>query len=155
MSHLDVHQFICRDDNYGVLVHDTVTGTTISIDAPHAGAIADNLKKRGWQLTHILTTHHHIDHVEGNLELKDAYGCKIIGPDAEKDRIPGIDQTVKGGDVITLPSASSGSMIALAIPSGRSPIISKMTTCCSPPTTFSPWAVGVCLRAHLSRCTIQ
>ncbi len=102
MSHLDVHQFICRDDNYGVLVHDTVTGTTISIDAPHAGAIADNLKKRGWQLTHILTTHHHIDHVEGNLELKQAYGCRIIGPEAEKNRIPGIDQTVKGGDVIDL-----------------------------------------------------
>ena len=44
MSHLDVHQFICRDDNYGVLVHDTVTGTTISIDAPDARAVADNLK---------------------------------------------------------------------------------------------------------------
>jgi hydroxyacylglutathione hydrolase len=91
MSHLDVHQFICRDDNYGVLVHDTVTGTTISIDAPDASAIADNLKKRGWQLTHILTTHHHIDHVEG-----------IIGPEAEKDKIPGIGKTVKGGDVLDL-----------------------------------------------------
>jgi hydroxyacylglutathione hydrolase len=102
MSHLDVHQFICRDDNYGVLVHDTVTGTTISIDAPSAPAIAAQLKKRGWQLTHVLTTHHHVDHVEGNLELKQAYGCRIIGPEAEKDRIPGIDKTVRGGDVIEL-----------------------------------------------------
>ncbi len=102
MSHLDVHQFICRDDNCGVLVHDTVTGTTISIDAPDARAIADNLKKRGWQLTHILTTHHHIDHVEGNLELKEHFGCRIIGPEAEKDRIPGIGKTVKGGDILDL-----------------------------------------------------
>jgi hydroxyacylglutathione hydrolase len=102
MSHLDVHQFMCRDDNYGVLVHDTVTGTTISIDAPEARAVADNLKKRGWQLTHILTTHHHNDHVEGNLELKEHFGCRIIGPEAEKDKIPGISQTVKGGDVLDL-----------------------------------------------------
>ena len=102
MSHLDVHQFMCRDDNYGVLVHDTVTGTTMAIDAPSASAIVAQLKKRGWQLTHILTTHHHNDHVEGNLELKEAYGCRIIGPLAEKDRIPGIDTTVKGGEVFEL-----------------------------------------------------
>lgn len=98
MAHLDIHQFICRSDNYGILIHDHDSGTTISVDAPDATAIADNLKKRGWQLTHILTTHHHEDHVEGNRELKDAYGCTIIGPELEKDKIPGISKTVKGGD---------------------------------------------------------
>ncbi len=36
------------------------------------------------------------------MELKEAYGCRIIGPEAEKSKIPGIDQTVKGGDVIDL-----------------------------------------------------
>lgn len=102
MANLNIHQFICRSDNYGVLVHDSQTGTTISIDAPDAAAIADNLKKRGWQLTHILTTHHHEDHIAGNLELKEIFGCRIIGPEAEKDRIPGISQTVKGGDVVQL-----------------------------------------------------
>jgi hydroxyacylglutathione hydrolase len=102
MSHLDVHQFPCREDNYGVLVHDTRTGTTMSIDAPDAPAIADNLKKRGWQLTHILTTHHHADHVEGNLELKDVFGCRIIGPAAEADRIPGIGRTVTPGEEFEL-----------------------------------------------------
>ncbi len=98
MSSLSIHQFMCRSDNYGVLVHDHRSGATISIDAPDADAVSRELGKRGWQLTHILTTHHHIDHVEGNLVLKDQYGCKIIGPAAEANRIPGIDQTVKGGD---------------------------------------------------------
>ena len=102
MAHLSVHQFICRDDNYGVLVHDHPTGTTISIDAPDAVAVVTQLKKRGWQLTHILTTHHHSDHVDGNLELKEAYGCQIIGPELEKDRIPGIAKTVGGGDVFNI-----------------------------------------------------
>ena len=102
MAHLTVHQFICRDDNYGVLVHDHPTGTTIAIDAPDAGAIITQLKKRGWQLTHILTTHHHSDHVDGNLELKEAFGCRIIGPELEKDKIPGIGKTVRGGDVFKI-----------------------------------------------------
>jgi hydroxyacylglutathione hydrolase len=102
MSHLEIHQFTCREDNFGVLVHDSRTGTTISIDAPDAKAVTDNLKKRGWQLTHILTTHHHGDHVEGNLELKEVFGCRIIGPAAEKDKIPGISKTVSPGLVFEL-----------------------------------------------------
>jgi hydroxyacylglutathione hydrolase len=102
MANLEIQQFICRDDNYGVLVHDHPTGTTISIDAPDAKAVTDHLKKRGWQLTHILTTHHHYDHVDGNLELKEAFGCRIIGPELEKDRIPGISKTVRGGDVFEI-----------------------------------------------------
>jgi hydroxyacylglutathione hydrolase len=97
MAHLEIQQFICRDDNYGVLLHDHQTGTTISIDAPDAAAVSANLKQRGWQLTHILVTHHHADHVEGNLELREQYGCQIIGPEAEKATIPGIKKTVKGG----------------------------------------------------------
>jgi hydroxyacylglutathione hydrolase len=102
MSHLEIHQFICRDDNYGVLVHDHLTGTTMSIDAPDAAAVVTELKRRGWQLTHILTTHHHEDHIAGNLELKDQFGCHIVGPEAEQVGIPGISKTVKGGDTFEI-----------------------------------------------------
>ena len=98
MSHLEMHQFICRTDNYGLLVHDHKSGATASIDAPEAGEIEKQLKLRGWQLTHILTTHHHLDHVEGNLQLKEQFGCKIIGPKEEADKIPGIKTLVAGGD---------------------------------------------------------
>jgi hydroxyacylglutathione hydrolase len=97
MSHLDMHVFICRQDNYGCLVHDHTSGATASIDTPDAQAIEGELKKRGWQLTHIFTTHHHGDHVEGNLALKEQFACKIVGPESEADRIPGIDMRVKGG----------------------------------------------------------
>jgi hydroxyacylglutathione hydrolase len=98
MSHLEMHQFICREDNFGVLVHDHPSGATAAIDAPDASVIELELKARGWQLTHILTTHHHIDHVEGNLALKQQFGCTIIGPKDEADKIPGIRKTVSGGE---------------------------------------------------------
>jgi hydroxyacylglutathione hydrolase len=99
MAHINMQPFICLQDNYGLILHDTPTGATASIDAPDADAIEAQLKKFGRQLTHIFTTHHHADHVQGNLRLKELFGCKIIGPKAEADKIPGLDQAVSGGDI--------------------------------------------------------
>jgi hydroxyacylglutathione hydrolase len=95
---LEVVQFPCRSDNFGVLIHDPETGQTASIDAPELKPILEVLEQRGWTLNHIFTTHHHPDHVEANLDLKARYNCTITGPALEADRIPGIDKTVKGGD---------------------------------------------------------
>ncbi len=97
MSHLDMRQFICLEDNYGVVVHDSKTGATAAIDAPDAAAIDAHLRKFGRQLTHIFVTHHHADHVQGILELKNAYGCIVIGPKAEAEKIPGLDIAISGG----------------------------------------------------------
>ncbi len=96
---LEVHQFICRSDNFAVLVHAPEAGLTAAIDAPDANAIEAALAEKGWRLTHILTTHHHGDHTAGNEALKAAHGCKIIGPRPEEARIPGIDEAVGDGDV--------------------------------------------------------
>ncbi len=101
MSELVFHLFPCRSDNYGLLLHDPTTGATAAVDAPDAAAVMAELQSRGWQLTHILTTHHHGDHVEGNLALKQRFGCSIIGPAAEAALIPGIDRQVSGGEHFT------------------------------------------------------
>ena len=98
MPKLDLHHFICRQDNYGVLLHDSVTGLTASIDAPEASAIEQELDRKGWKLSHILTTHHHVDHVEGNLALKRKWNARIIGPQGEASQIPGIDLGVADGE---------------------------------------------------------
>lgn len=98
MSELQIHQFPCLNDNYGVLIHDAKAGVTASIDAPDAAAVQSALSEKGWKLTHILTTHHHADHTGGNLALKDATNCQIIGPAGERAKIPGIDKAVGEGD---------------------------------------------------------
>jgi hydroxyacylglutathione hydrolase len=95
---LEIVQFPCRDDNFGVLIHDAKTGQTAAIDAPALQPILDLLAEREWTLTHIFTTHHHIDHVEANIDLKAKFGAEITGPAAEAGKIPGIDRTVSGGD---------------------------------------------------------
>ena len=98
MKPLEIEVFICRSDNFGVLVHDPETGLTATIDAPDAAMIAAAAARRGWEITHVLTTHHHTDHVEGNLALKEQYGCEIIGPINEAVAIPGLDKAVGDGD---------------------------------------------------------
>ena len=95
---LIVEQFPCRSDNYGVLIHDPENGLTASIDAPELDPIVAKLAEKGWKLDRILTTHHHADHVEANLGLKEAFGCTITGPAEEAAQIPGIDAQVRGGD---------------------------------------------------------
>ena len=98
MQPLELDVFSCRTDNYGVLVHDPETGLTASIDAPDAAAVGEAAARRGWTLSHIFTTHHHMDHVEGNLALKEQYDCQIFGPINEAIAIPGLDHAYGDGD---------------------------------------------------------
>jgi hydroxyacylglutathione hydrolase len=89
-------------DNYIYLIHDPVSQDTAAIDPALAQPVLNVLQGKGWQLTYILNTHHHSDHVGGNLQLKQKSGCKIIAAQADWDRIPGIDQGVKEGDGVSI-----------------------------------------------------
>jgi hydroxyacylglutathione hydrolase len=106
-THLQVHQYPTRSDNYGVLVHDPKTGATAAIDAPDAEDLLAALHETGWTLTHILTTHHHHDHTAGNAIVKRMTGCTIIGPALEAATIPAIDVKVAEGDTIDIGSAKA------------------------------------------------
>ena len=99
---LIVDVFAARSDNFGYLVHDTATGRTAAIDAPEAAAIKTALLHRGWSLTDIFITHHHIDHVEAIPELKAEFGARVVGPRGEADKISGLDVLVAGGETVAL-----------------------------------------------------
>jgi len=100
-----VHQFLCLTDNYGVLVHDSRTGATASIDAPEAGPILAALDENGWRLTDLLFTHHHADHIQGAPELKARFpDMKMVGPAKDAARIPGLDTLVGEGDIVRVGS---------------------------------------------------
>lgn len=112
---LEVDLVPCLDDNYCPVVHHSASSTTLVMDTPEAGAISSAILARGWSLTHILNTHHHGDHVGGNIELKRLFPeAKIIGPHEcvfeypgpfppkgfHTESIPGIDLAVAEGDVV-------------------------------------------------------
>ena len=99
--------FLCRFDNYGVLLHDPRSGATAAIDAPEAAPIEAALKETGWTLTDILVTHHHADHTDGIEALKAKYKCRVVAPAAEAAKIPGVDETVREGDTVKVGNLSA------------------------------------------------
>jgi hydroxyacylglutathione hydrolase len=99
--------FPCLQDNYGVLIHDPTTGATAAIDAPEAAAVEAALKGNGWKLTDILVTHHHGDHTGGIEALKQRYGCRVVAPRREAEKIPAVDETVGEGDTVKVGNLSA------------------------------------------------
>jgi hydroxyacylglutathione hydrolase len=114
-----IHQFLCLKDNFGVLVHDPSTRATAAVDAPEAAPILAALAAKEWDLTDILITHHHFDHIQGIAGLKARYpGARVIGPAKEATQIGHLDVAVGDDDdvktgvleakVIEVPGHTSG-----------------------------------------------
>ena len=98
MARLEIRQFTCLSDNFGVLIHDPQTGATASIDVPDAAPVEAELAANGWTLSHIFITHHHADHTQGVAPLKAKTGAKVIAPADSAQRIGGVDETISDGD---------------------------------------------------------
>lgn len=90
----EIVQIPVLSDNYVYLLHDAPSGATAVVDPAEAVPVLHAAEKRGWRISHILNTHHHGDHVGGNLAIKQAHGATILGPAYDRERIPGIDIAV-------------------------------------------------------------
>jgi hydroxyacylglutathione hydrolase len=99
---LDIIAIPARTDNYIYLLHDEFTGQTAVVDPADAEPVMRVLLEKGWSLDYIFNTHHHADHVDGNLALKQYTACKIVASYFDRHRIPGIDIAVAEGEQITL-----------------------------------------------------
>ena len=88
----------CLTDNYAHIINDNNSKIVGVVDPSEAKPIVTFLKKKNLKLNYILNTHHHFDHIGGNLELKKIYNAKIVGFFNDKHRIPGIDITLKDNE---------------------------------------------------------
>jgi len=107
MAMLDIKQIPVLSDNYIYLAHESASGATAVVDPAVAEPVMAAAREAGWTITHILNTHHHMDHVGGNLAIKEATGCTIVGPAPDAARIPGIDVAVGDGDRYALGAAEA------------------------------------------------
>jgi hydroxyacylglutathione hydrolase len=102
---LTITPVLCNEKNMQnnayILSSDT-TSDVIIIDAAEFSPIEAKLEELHLTPTHILTTHHHFDHVEANLALKEKYNVRIIAPEKEFDKVPGADIKAVDGQDITI-----------------------------------------------------
>lgn len=99
---MEIYQFNCLSDNFGVLIRDPVSGLVAAIDAPEEAAVRAALTQTGWTLTHILVTHSHHDHIDGIPALVAAFGCKVIAPKKAASALPAADRYVSEGDTVEI-----------------------------------------------------
>lgn len=92
----------CLADNYAYLIHDAASGATGVVDVPDAAPILAALQARGWQLSDILITHHHDDHIRGVAGLRAATGARVWGAAADARRLPPLDVALAEGDAVLI-----------------------------------------------------
>jgi hydroxyacylglutathione hydrolase len=102
MGALEIHTIQVLTDNYTYLIRDGETGISAVVDPSEAGPVLERLGEWGGKLDFVLNTHHHWDHVGGNLELKKVTGCRIVGADSDAKRLPGWDQGVNEATIFAL-----------------------------------------------------
>lgn len=102
---LTVHTVLTRAgtmDNYAYIIVDQASGTSAVIDPSEAKPVIEKCNELGLKPRYILNTHHHFDHTDGNIEVKDYFGAQVVGNETDKHRIPGLDLTVKEGGIFAL-----------------------------------------------------
>lgn len=99
---LQIAQLPVWQDNYIYILYDTERKDAVVIDPTEAKPVTDFLAQNSLHLLAILNTHHHPDHIGGNMELKKATGCPIYGYEGDAQRIPGITNTLGNGSHFTL-----------------------------------------------------
>ena len=95
---MEITPIPCLNDNYAYIINNNKSKIVAVVDPSESLPIISFLNRKKLKLNYILNTHHHFDHIGGNIELKKLYNAKVIGFYGDKHRIPGIDITLKNND---------------------------------------------------------
>ena len=95
-----IHPIPAFTDNYIWAIHCAESNHVCIVDPGDADVVQEYLKLNKLQLTDILVTHHHPDHVGGLMQLKKDHKPRIIGP--KSSGIDGITDFVTENDSIEL-----------------------------------------------------
>ncbi len=94
------------NDNYIWVIHNQNTGKAVAVDPGTAAPLEAFLQEKNLELTSLLITHHHHDHIGGINDLRrHRTDLKVYGPRYES--IDGITHPLEDGDQIQLPDINS------------------------------------------------
>ena len=88
--------------NFNYLIVCPESGEALAVDPLDSERCLAAANANGWQITQILNTHEHHDHIGGNQAVVDATGAKVLAHKNAKDSIPGLDVGLGAGDVVKI-----------------------------------------------------
>lgn len=86
--------------NYNYLIACAETGEALAIDPLDAAKCLAKARERGWDITQILNTHEHHDHIGGNAAVVEATGASVLAHHGAGRSIPGVTRGLRAGDVV-------------------------------------------------------
>ncbi len=101
-THFKVHQIPALNDNYIYIIEDCQSDIVCIVDPAQAHIVQQACQTLGLTPTHILNTHHHWDHTDGNAELVQTYHCQVIGNQEDAKRIPCLSHPISANGSFTL-----------------------------------------------------
>ena len=107
-------------DNYAYLVIDPTTAEAAVVDCAEARPVLEEAARQGARLTAALATHHHFDHVGGNVDLLASVPeLRVYGSAGDAPRIPGITNRLVDGDALTVGTLQAKAILIPAHTSGH------------------------------------
>lgn len=97
-----VHQLPVLRDNYIYIIQDRHSPVVCVVDPALAQPVIEACTKLNITPTHILNTHHHWDHTDGNAQLVQTYPCTVIANKDDTSRIPHISQGIAADSQFSL-----------------------------------------------------
>jgi hydroxyacylglutathione hydrolase len=93
------------------LVADEEGGTAVAIDAGGpSGPLFEAAERLGLDVTILLLTHHHVDHVAESAAWKDRYGVEIVAHPIEAEQLTDVDRTIEPGETLEVGGLEIGSL---------------------------------------------
>lgn len=97
---IEIIQIAVLNDNYIYILRNGNEAAVV--DPALAEPVLKWLKDNNCELKYILNTHHHFDHIGGNIELKQKTGAVVCGFANDAARIAGIEKYLEDGEQINI-----------------------------------------------------
>ena len=86
--------------NFNYLIACAETGEALAVDPLDHRKCLAAAREHGWEITQVVNTHEHGDHIGGNGPMVEATGARVLAHHGAGGRIPGMDRGLSAGDVV-------------------------------------------------------
>ena len=149
---LEVTIINCLSDNYSYLIKDKKTNLVGVIDPSEFNSVDIEISKTYKKLDFILNTHHHNDHIGGNIDLKKKYNSKVICSTYDEKKIPSLDIKKGDGDQFSFGETNFKIIHIPGHTLGHIAFYSEKANVIFTGDTLFSLGCGRILKEHLSKC---